>query len=48
MGYGMGEVEIVEHDGHGRLSFEERPFVVTKDRAFGSLDRAQPLAAASR
>ena len=28
MGYGMGKVEVVRHDGHGGLSFEERPFVV--------------------
>ncbi|KIG12215.1 putative signal peptide protein [Enhygromyxa salina] len=33
-GYGMGKVQIVEHDGQGRLSFDERPFVVMKDRAF--------------
>ncbi|PRQ07149.1 Vault protein inter-alpha-trypsin [Enhygromyxa salina] len=40
-GYGMGKVQIVEHDGHGRLMFDERPFVVMKDRAFvdlGDLD----------
>jgi hypothetical protein len=43
MGYGMGKLEIVEHDGHGGLTFEERPFVVMKDRAFvdmGKVDRA--------
>jgi tetratricopeptide (TPR) repeat protein len=33
-GYGMGKVQIVEHDGHGRLGFDDRPFVVMKDRAF--------------
>jgi TonB family protein len=33
MGYGMGKVEIVEHDGHGKLRFEERPFVVMHDQA---------------
>jgi hypothetical protein len=33
-GYGMGKVQIVDHDGHGGLSFDERPFVVMKDRAF--------------
>jgi Vault protein inter-alpha-trypsin domain len=33
-GYGMGKVQIVEHDGRGRLGFDDRPFVVMKDRAF--------------
>jgi tetratricopeptide (TPR) repeat protein len=33
MGFGMGKLEIVEHDGHGKLSFEERPYVVMTDRS---------------
>lgn len=40
-GYGMGKVQILEHDGAGHLHFDERPFVVMKDRAFvdlGNLD----------
>ena len=37
MGYGMGKLEIVEHDGHGGLRFEERPFVVMVDQAFVDL-----------
>ncbi len=37
MGYGMGKLEIVEHDGKGGLRFEERPFVVMQDRAFVDL-----------
>jgi tetratricopeptide (TPR) repeat protein len=40
-GYGMGKLQIVEHDGAGRLEFDERPFVVMKDRAYvdlGDLD----------
>jgi tetratricopeptide (TPR) repeat protein len=36
-GYGMGKVQIIEHDGRGRLSFDERPFVVMKDRALVDL-----------
>jgi tetratricopeptide (TPR) repeat protein len=28
MGYGMGKVEIVRHDGQGGLRFEERPFLL--------------------
>ncbi|WP_437647491.1 AgmX/PglI C-terminal domain-containing protein [Sorangium sp. So ce362] len=37
MGYGMGKLQIVDHDGKGGLSFEERPFVVMIDRAFVDL-----------
>jgi hypothetical protein len=37
MGYGMGKLEIIEHDGHGGLRFEERPFVVMVDQAFVDL-----------
>jgi len=41
MGYGMGKVEIIEHDGHGGLKYEERPFVVMNDRAFVDLGTAR-------
>ncbi len=34
MGYGMGKLQIVEHDGAGVIKLEERPFVVMTDRAF--------------
>jgi hypothetical protein len=37
MGYGMGKVEIVDHDGRGGLKFDERPFVVMNDHAFVDL-----------
>jgi hypothetical protein len=37
MGFGMGKLEIIDHDGKGGLSFEERPFVVMADRAFVDL-----------
>jgi tetratricopeptide (TPR) repeat protein len=33
MGAGLGKLEIVEHDGKGKLSFESRPYVVTRDGA---------------
>jgi tetratricopeptide (TPR) repeat protein len=51
MGYGMGKLEIIEHDGHGKLSFDERPFVVMADRAFvdmGKVEKATPLVAAMK
>ncbi len=34
MGYGMGKLQVIEHDGNGKLTFEERPFVVMIDRAY--------------
>ena len=34
MGYGMGKLQVIEHDGRGGLRFEERPFVVMRDNAF--------------
>ena len=37
MGYGMGKLEIIDSDGKGGLSFEERPFVIQADRAFVDL-----------
>ena len=37
MGYGMGKLEIIDHDGHGNLRFEERPFIVMTDHAFVDL-----------
>lgn len=44
MGYGMGRLQIVDHDGKGGLGIEERPFVVMVDRAFidlGEVDAAR-------
>jgi tetratricopeptide (TPR) repeat protein len=38
MGYGMGTVQIIEHDGQGNLRFDHRPFVVMSDG--GHLDLA--------
>jgi TonB family protein len=44
MGYGMGKLQIVQHDGKGELRFEERPFVIMKDRAFVDLgELTEPL-----
>ena len=37
MGYGMGKLEVIRHDGHGTLTFEERPFVIMQDDAFVEL-----------
>ncbi|MBW2455486.1 MAG: hypothetical protein JRI68_13285 [Deltaproteobacteria bacterium] len=49
MGYGMGKVEIIDHDGRGGLRFEQRPFVVMNDDAVVDLGSVGgQLAAASR
>ncbi|AUX40486.1 hypothetical protein SOCE26_018870 [Sorangium cellulosum] len=37
MGYGMGKLQILDHDGKGGLSFDERPFVVMTDQAYVDL-----------
>jgi hypothetical protein len=37
MGYGMGKLEVIDHDGHGGLTFEQHPYVVMVDRAFVNL-----------
>jgi hypothetical protein len=37
MGYGMGKLEIIEHDGKGGLTIEERPYIVMVDHAFVEL-----------
>jgi len=34
MGYGMGKLQVIDHDGKGGLKVEERPFVVMVDRGF--------------
>lgn len=34
MGYGMGKLEVIEHDGAGHLSFVQEPFVLMKDQAY--------------
>ena len=50
MGYGMGKLQIIDHDGHGNLRFEERPFVIMQDGAFVDLGGvgAEPLRLQSR
>ena len=37
MGYGMGKLEVIDHDGHGNLTFEEHPYVVMVDHAYVNL-----------
>ncbi|MFO0678161.1 MAG: VIT domain-containing protein [Polyangiaceae bacterium] len=37
MGYGMGKLQVIDHDGKGGLKVEDRPFVVMVDQAFVNL-----------
>lgn len=37
MGYGMGKLEVIDHDGRGGLTFEEHPYVVMIDQAYVDL-----------
>jgi hypothetical protein len=37
MGYGMGLLEIQRFDGKGKLTFEDRPYVIMNDHAFVDL-----------
>jgi len=39
MGYGMGKLQIVEHDGKGGLKFLDRPFIIMVDRAYVDLGK---------
>jgi len=41
MGYGMGLLQIIDHDGRGQLRIEARPFGVMKDGAFLELGKAR-------
>ena len=43
MGYGMGSLDIVRHDGKGNLVFESRPYVVMNDSAYVDLGTVKRL-----
>jgi hypothetical protein len=42
MGYGMGLLQIVRHDGKGGLRFEDRPYVIMNDHAYVDLGAFTP------
>ncbi len=46
MGYGMGLLQIVRHDGKGGLAFEDRPYIVMVDGAFVDLGTVDAKTAA--
>jgi len=41
MGYGMGLLQIVRFDGKGKLSFEDRPYIIMADHAYVDLGKFQ-------
>ena len=41
MGYGMGLLQIVKHDGKGKLAFEDRPYIIMADHAYVDLGSFQ-------
>lgn len=41
MGYGMGTVQVIRHDGKGGLQVEPRPFVVMVDRAMVDVGKVE-------
>jgi tetratricopeptide (TPR) repeat protein len=43
MGYGVGKVLILAHDGQGKLTFLDRPFLVMNDGAFVELGELKRL-----
>jgi len=47
MGTGFGQVDILEHDGSGRLRAETRPFVVMNEHATVDLGAYRPRSAAA-
>jgi len=49
MGYGMGKLQIVQHDGKGKLFMQHRPFVVMNDKAYVNLGTLEgPLPSVDR
>lgn len=42
MGYGMGALQRLEHDGQGGLRFDDRPFLIMKDEATVELGTYEP------
>jgi tetratricopeptide (TPR) repeat protein len=48
MGYGMGKLQIIDHDGRGNLRFDERPFVIMQDGAFVDLGQVGATLAGGR
>jgi len=41
MGYGMGLLQVVRHDGKGKLVFEDRPYIIMADHAYVDLGKFQ-------
>ncbi|MBC8072979.1 MAG: hypothetical protein IAG13_31945, partial [Deltaproteobacteria bacterium] len=48
MGYGMGKLEVIEHDGAGHLTFVEQPFVLMRDNAYVDLVKLEQRPSAAK
>ena len=49
MGYGMGKLQVVEHDGQGGLTIRDEPFVIMQDGGYVNLGTVEgPLKRSSR
>ena len=42
MGYGMGLLQILTHDGKGKLAIQDRPYVIMNDHAYVDLGTFKP------
>lgn len=47
MGYGSGKLQIIAHDGAGKLTLTERPFVIMNNQAFVDLGKVKSSAIGS-
>ncbi len=45
MGFGMGRVQVIRHDGKGGLGFESRAFVIMQDGAYVDMGTVTPKSA---
>lgn len=41
LGYGLGKIVVIDHDGSGNVTFEDRPFLVMTDNAMIDLGKAE-------
>jgi len=42
MGFGMGKVDIIAHDGEGKVDVDTRPFVILNEDATVHLGQIEP------
>jgi hypothetical protein len=42
MGFGMGKVDVIAHDGSGNVSIDTRPFLISNENAIAHLGQVEP------